>query len=169
MIAARAELRGFSAFSTWLRHEIEMQSTEPGSSAAHEAGERDNNIDHASTLEYIRGPMKQSRLFSLFNMDPPIDDRPLWDLNAEGRSLYELYKRELKTTCGSNSPEKQLPGLDALIRHLDSQCNAVFARIASTQKRNIRLGSPVHLGEAIPACIDMRMLADVGFSALNTV
>ena len=169
MIAASAELRGFSAFSTWLRHEIEIQSTEPGSSAAHEAGERDNNIDHASTLEYIRGPMKQSRLFSLFNMDPPIEDRPLWDLNAEGRSLYELYKRELKTACGSNSPEKQLPGLDALVRHLDSQCNAVFAGIASTQKRNIRLGSPVHLGETIPACIDMRMLADVGFSALNTV
>lgn len=162
MIAAGAELRGFSAFSAWLRHEIDTQSTEPGSSAAHEAGERDNNIDHASTLEYIRGPMKQSRLFSLFNMDPPIEDRQLWDLNAEGRSLYELYKRELKTASDSNSPEKQLPGLDALIGHLGSQCNAVFAGIAATQKRNVRLGSPVHLGQVIPACFDMRMLADVG-------
>ena len=168
MIAAGAELRGFSAFSTWLRHEIDTQSTEPGSSAAHEAGERDNNIDHASTLDYIRGPMKQSRLFSLFNMDPQIEDRPLWDLNAEGRSLYELYKRELKTASDSNSPEKQLPGLDALIGHLDSQCNAVFAGIAATQKRNIRLGSPVHLGQVDPACIDMRMLADVGLQNLDT-
>ena len=167
LIAAGSELRGFAAFSAWLKYEIEAQSTEPGSSAAQEASERDPNIDHVSTLDYIRGPMKQSHLFALFNMSPSAQERPQWDLNAEGRSLSELYKRELKTIGESDPPERQLPGLDALIGHLHSQCRSVFAGIAANQKRNIRLGSPVRLGQAIPESVDMRMLAAVSASALN--
>lgn len=166
LIAASSELRGFAAFSAWLKYEIEAQSTEPGSTAAQEASERDPNIDHVSTLDYIRGAMKQSRLFALFNVLPSAQEPPQWDLNAEGRSLYELYKRELKTIGESNTPEKQLPGLDALIGHLNSQCNSVFAGIAANQKRNIRLGSPVRLGQVIPESVDMRMLAAVSVSAL---
>lgn len=164
LIAAGSELRGFSAFSTWLKHEIDTQSAEPGSTAAQEASERDHNIDYASTLEYIRGAMKWSRLFTLFNMESLNEERPQWDLTAEGRSLYDLYKRELKTINDSTTPERQLPGLDALIVHLDSQCNAVFARIAATQRRNVRMGTPVHLGRLVPEQMDMRMLAEVGTS-----
>ena len=167
LIAAGSELRGFAAFSAWLKYEIEAQSTEPGSSAAQEASERDPNIDHVSTLDYIRGPMKQSRLFALFNMSPSAQERPQWDLNAEGRSLYELYKRELKTIGEFDSSERQLPGLDALIGHLHLQCRSVFAGIAANQKRNIRLGSPVRLGQVIPESVDMRMLAAVSASAVN--
>ena len=161
LIAAGSELRGFSAFSAWLKHEIETQSMEPGSSAAQEASERDTNIDHRSTLEYIQGAMKQSRLSSLFNMSSLSEERQQWDLSAEGRSLYELYKRELKTISSSGFSEKQLPGVDALIGHLDSQCNAVFGRIAETQKRNIRFANPVKLGNDMPKRMDMRMLAEV--------
>ena len=161
LIAAGSELRNFTAFSAWLKHEIEVQSTEPGSSAAQEVSERDTNIDHASTLEYIRGAMKQSRLFDLFNMGPKAEERPKWDLTAEGRSLYELYKRELKNTDNINAPERQLPGVDALLGHLDSQCNAVFARIAETQKRNVRFGNPINLGKDMPEHMDMRILAEV--------
>ena len=161
LIAAGSELRGFSAFSAWLKHEIETQSVEPGSTAAHEASERDTNIDHASTREYIRGAMKQSRLSSLFNMNTAPEERPQWDLTAEGKSLYELYGRELKTVGNSSESEKQLPGVDALISHLDSKCNAVFGRIAETQRRNIRFGNPVHVGEDVPIHMDMRMLAEV--------
>ena len=157
LIAAGSELRGYAAFSAWLKHEIEVQSTEPGSSAALEASERDTNIAHASTLEYIRGAMKQSRLFYFFNMYPGAEERPQWDLTAEGRSLYDLYKRELKNTNSLDTPERQLPGVDALLGHLDSQCNAVFARIAETQKRNVRFGNPINLGKDMPEHMDMRM------------
>ena len=161
LIAAGSELRGFTAFSTWLKHEIEVQSAEPGSSAAQEASESDTNIDHASTLEYIRGAMKQSRLFDLFNIGLRAEQRPQWDLTAEGRSLYDLYVRELKNTNNTDAPERQLPGVDALLGHLDSQCNGVFARIAETQKRNVRFGNPINLGKDTPEHIDMRMLAEV--------
>ena len=161
MIAASSELRGFSAFSTWLKYEIDIKSLEPGSEAAREASVHDFNIDHASTLEYIQGAMKQSRLLNLFNMLPQVEGQPHWDLSVEGRLLYGLYKQELKAGSDSHILGRQLPGLDALLRRLDSQCMAVFARIAETQKRNIRLGNPVYLGHMAPGQVDMRMLAEV--------
>ena len=160
-ITAAWELRQFSAFSIWLRHEIEIQATDANSSAAQEASERDIDIDYGSTLEYIQGAMYQSRLFSLFNIAELAEQKSQWDLAAEGRSLYELYRRELDGLSKSNISGKQLPGLDALIMHLDTQCNAVFGSIAETQKRNVRFGPLVNLGRGVPHSMDMRMLLEV--------
>lgn len=165
LISAGFELRQFLAFSTWLRQEIEIQSTDPTSTSMHESNEKDVHVDHASTLEYIQGAMLQSRLNEYFNNHVQSDKKPQWDLAAQGRSLYELYKRELKGPSTDASPhtpgEKQLPGLDALIAHLDVQCNLVFARISETQRRNVRFGSLIPLGNGVPACMDMRMLVEV--------
>ena len=161
LITASSELSQFSAFSAWLRQEIETQSAETSVSTIQEVNERDVHIDHASTLEYIQGAMKQSRLVELFNLAQMADGKPQWDIAAEGRSLYELYKRNLCRSSKPNLPAKQLPGLDALLAHLEIQCNAVFHGIAETQTRNVRFGSNVNLGGGNPECIDMRMLLEV--------
>lgn len=160
-MTAAAELRQFLAFSQWLRHEIEVQSNDPSSSTAQEASDRDHNIDHRGTLEYIQGAMNGSRLFALFNITEPAERKCQWDLAAEGRSLYELYRRELDDQSRNVGTEKQLPGLDALIDHLGTQCNAVFASIAETQKRNVRFGPCIDLGKRLPQSVDMRMLLAV--------
>ena len=164
LIFAGFELRQFLAFSTWLRQEIEIQSTDPPS---HESNEKDVHVDHASTLEYIRGAMLHSRLNEYFNNDVQSDKRSEWDLAAQGRSLYELYKRELKGPSTDAPGEKQLPGLGALIAHLDAQCNLVFARISETQRRNVRFGSLIPLGNGVPACMDMKMLVEVRIQLRN--
>ena len=161
LITAASELREFFAFSLWLRHEIEVQSVDTHTSAAYEASERDNNIDHRSTLNFIQGAMHHSRLFTLFDIAEMKEQKPQWDLVAEGRPLYELYRRELDNLFHSNIPDRQLPGLDALITYLESQCNAVFASRAETQKRNVRFGPPVYLGTGVPRSADMRLLLEV--------
>jgi anaphase-promoting complex subunit 4 len=161
LITAASELRQFSAFSLWLRHEIEVQSVDTQASAAYEASERDNNIDHGSTLQYIQGAMHHSRLYTLFNIAELKEQKPQWSLVAEGRPLYEMYRRELDNLFQSNISDRHLPGLDALIIYLDSQCNAVFATIAETQKRNVRFGPPVYLGIGVPHSVDMRLLPEV--------
>lgn len=161
LITAASELCQFSAFSLWLRHEIEVQSVDTHTSAAYEASERDNSIDHGSTLEYIQGAMHHSRLFTLFNIAELEEQKPQLDLVAEGRPLFEMYRRELDSLFQSNTPDRHLPGLDALIIFLDSQCNAVFAGIAETQKRNVRFGPPVYLGTGVPHSFDMRLLPEV--------
>lgn len=161
LLSTGSELRQFLAFSTWLRQEIEIQSRDSVSASIHESNEKDPSIDHASTLEYIQGAMLKSRLNEYFNGQLQSNKKSQWDLAAQGRSLFELYKQKLNDLSANVPVEKQLPGLDALIAHLDTQCKVVFARIAETQRRNVRFGSVVSLGNGIPACMDMRMLVEV--------
>ncbi len=161
LICAGSELRQFAAFSAWLRQEIELQSADASSTSVNEAADKDFNIDHTSTLEYIQGAMMQSQLVSYLDMQSQGDRKPQWDLSAEGRSLFDAYKRELKDLSKGIIMQKQLPGLEELISHLDSQCNLVFARIAETQRRNVRLGTPISLGTYIPVCMDLRIIIEV--------
>ena len=161
LICAGSELRQFTAFSAWLGQEIELQSADAGSTSVHEAAEKDFGVDYTSTLDYIQGAMMQSQLVKYFNVRSQDDQKSQWDLSAEGRSLYGVYKRELKDLSQGSSSQKQLPGLGELISRLDTQCSLVFARIAETQRRNVRLGTPISLGTDVPACMDMRMVIGV--------
>ena len=158
LITSGLELRQFSAFSTWLRQEIETQSSDVSTT---EAAQKDMNIDYGSTLEYIQGPMTRSQLARIFDLDLGVDKGSQWDLAAEGRSLFELYKKELKLDEREEPTGKSLPALDALISHLHTQCRVVFNNIAETQKRNVRFAYPTSLGLGTPICADMRMLAEV--------
>lgn len=158
LIASGQELRQFQAFSMWLRQEIDVQASDVSTL---ETLEKDPNIDHASTLEYIQGAMTKSRLTCFLDIQAQDSQEPEKNPAAEGRSLFDLYKKELKKkTMGPNSG-KRLPALDALIKHLDTQCNAIHARISETQRRNVRLGPPVSLGIGVPHCLDTRMLLEV--------
>jgi anaphase-promoting complex subunit 4 len=158
LIVSGSELRQYIAFSTWLRQEIENQASDP---SFPEAADEETNIDHANTLLYIEGAMMFSKLKTFFDLEPQTDPSPQWDLTAEGRSLFELYRRELKIASGQDPFAKRLPKLDALINHLDIQCTAVFGSIAETQRRNVRFGTPISLGAGIPTFMDTRMMNEV--------
>jgi len=159
LITAGTELRQFQAFSGWLRQEIDTQATDASPS---EPTEKDISVDHASVLEYIQGPMMQSRLIDFDNLEEQQEEQPLqWNLAAEGSALLEIYKHEHKNAIKGNSSDKRLPGLDALIRHLEIQCETVFDQMAETQRRNVRFGAPVSLGLGVPLCMDMRTLVEV--------
>ena len=158
LITSGSELRQFLAFSAWLRQEIDIQTSDASMA---ESAEKDVNIDHASTLEYIQGAMTRSQLIGFLNVEAHAEEKPPWDLAEEGRSLFELYKRELLNASKEDSSASRLPTLDALMKHLDTQCNAVFNRIAETQRRSVRFGAPVHLQKGVPSCMDMRMLHEV--------
>lgn len=166
LISANSELRQFAAFSAWLRREIEVQSTEPSSASSHESVETDVNIDHISTLDYLQGPMLRSRLADLFDIQMAHDARPKWDLAAEGNSLYESYKKEINPVNQNTSAGRHAPGLNALIMHLGAQCNVVFTRIAETQRRHVRFGTPIPFGRGIPTSFDMRMVKKVRASSI---
>lgn len=158
LITSGSELRQFLAFSAWLRQEIEIQASD---ASVAEFAEKDVNLDHASTLEYIQGAMTQSQLASFFILEARAEEKPPRDLAAEGRSLFELSKRGLQNASREDSSASQLPPLDALMKKLDTQCNVIFKRIAETQRRNVRFGAPVYLQKGVPSCMDMRMLHEL--------
>lgn len=158
LIASASELRQFLAFSGWLRQEIENQSTDRSTL---EAAEKDTNVDHSSALEYIQRAMMHSQLYDYFDVQAQADQNPQVDLAAEGGSLFGLYKRELQNSSNDGSSVMRLPRLDAIIKHLDTQCKRAFNAIAETQKRNVRFGAPIYVGDGNGKCKDMRILVKV--------
>ena len=158
LVVVGIEYRQFQAFSLWIRYEIDVQAADSSSS---EVDERESNVDHASTLEYVQGAMMQSQLIQLFGLDKSQDQSSQWDLAAEGISIFELYKREYEHSDQESKSAKQLPGLDAIIDHLQSRCEIVFAQIADTQRRNVRFGAPIALGHGSSTIMDVRTLVEV--------
>ena len=151
--AVGSELRQFSAYSAWLHQEIERQAADPISTTSSESRAKESNFNHADVLEYIQGAMINSWLHQYLTVQSP--STPLLD---EQNSYYETCKQGFRDTNGKSKLENKAPGLDALITHLDGQCNKFFAGVAETQRRNVRLGRPVFLGNGVPASIDMRIL-----------
>ena len=163
LITVGLEFRQFQDFSAWLHLEIETQASDPESA---ETSEKTANINHASTLEYIQGPMMRSQLELLFNLQGQREANPRWNLAAEGRSLFELYKRESKNIQKEDLQANHLPGLDALVEHLSTQCDTVFGRIAETQRRNVRFGSPVAVGLGLSECMELKVSHEVKYSTV---
>ena len=161
LIAADKELRQFSAFSVWLKQEIEAQGT--SLTSTDDAPEQDIMLDHAQILEYVRGAMLQSELVELFGIQSDSDERPSWDPIGDDTLIYEMFKKDVKVLEKDTVPEKKFPGLDALISRLDKQCKGVFDKIAEAQKRKVRFGQPMLLSNEAVLCIDMRMIIEVLF------
>ena len=158
LITSGSELRQFLAFSAWLRDAIDVQASD---ASVAESAEKDIDVDYANTLDYIQGAMTQSQLFSFFNLESRAEEKNPWDLAAEGRSLFELYKQGLQNANMRDSSTRKLPTLNALMKHLDTQCNAIFIRIAEMQRRSVRFGAPVYLQQGVPSCVDMTMFPEV--------
>ena len=116
------------------------------------------DFDHAAILAYIQSAMTQSQMM-VYSGDSA-DSRPQWDLDAEGGVLFDLYKRELGKEKTDVRPQKQLPGLSGLLRHLQTHSDALFERISETQRRNVHFGVPIDLGVGKPTCTDVRMVLE---------
>ncbi|KAL8789954.1 MAG: hypothetical protein Q9213_000840 [Squamulea squamosa] len=153
---AVSELQQFSAFSTWLRHEIEKQSADPTSVSAQEVAEKDVSFDHSSILEYIQGAMQRTQLLAYTASE--IDGGRPWDLELEGGRLFELYKNHMNSVSSGFRLRRRLPGLDDLVKRFEKQSGIFFEYISETQRRSIGVGVPISLGAGDPACADMIMV-----------
>lgn len=152
LIHSGREVREFAAFSRWLRHEIDLQGTDPLSATMEELIEKSDTIDYSQSLSYIQGAMTRSALEDYIQAPakhssppPPSPDR--WDTRADS-SFYETYKRLLQLhdqKKDKGTSEVALPLFSDLTTRLGSQCEKVFARIAETQRRGILHRSPLLL------------------------
>ncbi|MCJ1311524.1 hypothetical protein MMC25_005196 [Agyrium rufum] len=137
------ELRQFTAFSVWLKSEIEIQTIDPTDAAADELAVKDPMLDYSEVLAYVEGPMLASRLVELFDIQSEEDKRPRWDIAAEQRSIFDFFKTQMRMYNTGGIPEQRIPGLSALLSRLDQQCRKVFSRIAEAQKRKVCFRDPI--------------------------
>lgn len=152
---AGLEYRQFVAFSSWLRHEIDIQAAGPTSSAD-DPGEKERDIDYAKVLDYIQGPMVNSRIAKLVAMPPP---QARSAAPPDGFPLYARFKEDLKKMTAGFPADGEHLGLGSVNIYLEYHCGAVFRRIAESQKRNVLFGSPHRLvSKDTQSATAMRML-----------
>lgn len=116
-------------------------------------------FDYAGILEYIQGAMTKTQMHKYSGS--LVDSRPQWGLEAEGGVLFELCKNQIQQEENGLFPRKQLPGLDALIQHLQKQFNSLFNHISETQRRNVHFGAPTYLGLGHTDRADVIMIPEV--------
>lgn len=160
---ANSELQQFESFTTWLQQEINIHSRD---SDYTETVEKGPAIDYERVLQYISGASKRSQLSHILKAASTSEGQSQYNPNAEGRSLFDLYKKE-STNSSTKDVWALLPGLESLLGHLDSLCQIVFSEMAEAQRRNVRFGSPVCLGPSNLICTDLRLLPEVSSVFFN--
>lgn len=173
MIHSSEELRGFTAFSKWLKLQVDLQIAEPLSQTSQDLLEKADTIDYGTTSRYILGALTKSSLKSyLLPAGPALPRQNQWSLPSDFKgSFYEYYK-QLLLKHENDLREKgetsvQLPYLNDLTARLNAQMDVIFKQIANTQRKGIYHRCPLELS---PDCdqtvIDMVMNYEVGVNGM---
>ena len=159
-----AELRQFTAFSSWLRQEIETQATDATSPGTDEGADKDCLPDYPHIFEYIQGALRDSQLYKLLNISRHGQKPETWEAVQDETLIYDQFKTAMSKVRQQESSETEALGLEALMLRLQRQCEVVFRRTAAAQGRRVRFGESIAIGRGIGSC-DMRVLSTVSFSS----
>lgn len=161
LIYAGDERRQFAVFSRWLRHEIDVQATDPTSSSAEEAADRDPGVDYSQLLEYIQGPMSQSDLTPFLQCQADIFTEPI-----DSRTLsYEDIQRAIELSKQGAPYKQEALCLEYAYTHLQNLCAELFAHITKWQAASTSMDCGLVLeDEDISNARDMRMVFEVSWA-----
>ena len=152
------ELDFFTAFSTWLRHEIDRLASE---SASDETADKETFIDHSKVLLYLQTAMTSSSLETYLGQASVEDyNRDGWKQVEQGAVLFELLDKQIQKQEQGLPYIKALPRVELLYTYLNRQCTAIFSQIAASEKRNVRFGTAEFIGQtSIDTPMDITMSA----------
>ncbi|KAL0259521.1 hypothetical protein SLS55_005258 [Diplodia seriata] len=163
LVYAGEERRQFTAFSKWLRNEIDTQASDPSSQSAEEAAERDPGLDHGLLLAYIPGALTKSKLAPFLRRQADIlDPRP--ELLA-----YEHVKLNMNIHRHDELiPDGSLCAW-TLQEILQSQCRELFAQMTAWQAKNSSMDCGLVLEDgAVSEARDVRMVFEFAFIVFIT-
>ncbi|KAM4055338.1 anaphase-promoting complex, cyclosome, subunit 4 domain-containing protein [Hirsutella rhossiliensis] len=140
------ELDHFSAFSVWLRFQIDRLAT----SAGEELGEKEATMDNSKVLTYIEKYLTGSPLGVFFDDISRENCSADWDHCEDGPSLLQMLDRQLQRREEGQLSMKALPQVDFLVNYMTSWCSRIFRGIAESKKRSVRFGKSVRLSIGRP-------------------
>lgn len=150
------ELENFTAFSTWLRFQIDRLAT-PGS-AGEELSEKEATLDVGKVLAYIERYLTASPMAIFFDDISADDQKADSDRIGEGRSLLDLLDQQLRRHEEGQPGMKALPHVEFLVDYATARSSNIFEGIAEAQKRRVRFGKGIVLSMNQPIInMDMRM------------
>ncbi|KAJ2907242.1 hypothetical protein MKZ38_006536 [Zalerion maritima] len=136
LLIVMEEIEMFAAFSSWMRFEIDKQT----SSSSDDLLEKEAQMDHARILAYIQKYLAASPM-SVFLEQAPRPDYDLARATAlQGQDLLDLLDATLQQREAGGSYVEGLPHVKFLVEFLSDQANVVFKNIAQAGKRMVRFG-----------------------------
>ena len=137
LLQVMSELEHFTAFSIWLRLEIDKQAS---STVSEELTEKEATMDNAKVLLYIQRYLITSPLAMYFDEGDKGDYTKDEKLVDDGQSLLQLLDKELQKQESGQDYLKTLPHIGFLVNYLANKAGAVFQNIAEAEKRGVRFG-----------------------------
>lgn len=150
------ELQHFSAFSAWLRFQID-QLGGPGT-GVEELTDKEAMMDHTKVLTYIERYLTNSPLDIFLNEITKEDYDSDWNFIDDGPTLLDVLDKQLKKHEAGQPGMKALPHVDFLVNYATTWSNKIFSSIAEAKRRSVRFGRPVKLSIGKPITkMDMKM------------
>jgi anaphase-promoting complex subunit 4 len=141
------EIELFSAFSSWLRYEIDRLASEGSSTPSDDAAEKEAAIDHAKVLLYIQSIMTMSPL-KIYLGDSTPEDQENWNHSEQGLPMFDTLDKQLKKQEKGLPFNESLPRVDLLYKLLSRQAETIFSQIAEAEKRNVLFGQGHEIAKA---------------------
>ena len=151
------ELDRFTAFSSWLRYEIDRLASDASDSSNEEATEKEASIDHSKVLLYLQTTMTSNPLEVFFEDTNALEYDTLQQID-QGLPLFDLVGKMLEKQEQGLPHTRPLLRLEVLCKYLVQQATTIFGQIAEAEKRNVLFGRANELGVAHKDTpMDMRM------------
>jgi anaphase-promoting complex subunit 4 len=150
------ELQHFSAFSAWLRFQID-QLAGP-STANDELTDKEAMMDHSKVLTYIERYLTNSPLDIFLNEFTKEDYTSDYNFIENGPKLLDVLDKQLKKREAGQPGMKAFPHVDFLVSYATTWSNKIFSSIAEAKRRSVRFGNPVKMSIGNPITkMDMKM------------
>lgn len=156
LLVVMDELEHFTAFSSWLRFQIDRLAST--SSEGEELTEKEATMDIGRVLTYIERYLVQSPLRIFFDDMTQEDKSADWKHVEDGPGLLDLLTAQLKKHETGQPAMKALPHVEFLLDYASHWSSNIFKDIAEAKKRSVRFGKPVTLTIGKPIDhFDMKM------------
>jgi len=151
---ATEERRQFAIFSKWLRHEIDVQVTDPTSASADETTEQDLGLDYSQLLAYIQGAMTESKLV-------PFVSKRTAETSMKGGIEYEEVRTSIEQHKKGLPCTEECLSQHAALQDLEKRCAHLFHNITKWQVANTSMTCGLVLEDQKSTARDMRVVSEV--------
>jgi anaphase-promoting complex subunit 4 len=152
---ASDESRQFLVFSKWLRHEIDIQASDPASASAEETSQQDMGTDYSQLLAYIQQPMEESKLESFISM--PKDGLAA---AAAGSSTYEDMKKTIDAFKKQENVPFELINIHSHFAEWQRQNRILVDLITSHQRASSSMNCGIVLEQGTITTSDLRVVSE---------
>ncbi|RDL40755.1 WD40 repeat-like protein [Venustampulla echinocandica] len=160
------ELDLFSAFSLWLRNEIDRLASDSSDSPKEDDLEKEASIDHSKVLLYLQTCMTTSPLEVYFGGSTPDDYSSSWNQAEQGLPMFDILDKQLQKQEAGLPFMRALPRVELVCKHLTGQAKAIFDQIAEAEKRNVLFGKAQLVGIAQDdQLMDMRLCSTTNLAS----